>query len=181
MNEVTGLCGCDRIAAASPISGDAPVPLPADFYRGNHGLRAHYDLIIVGAGLSGCIFAERASREFGKSCLVIDKRDHIGGNCYDYIDEHGFRVSQCVPPTSCFRSHRSFYLQVWGASLPHQIRPCLGVSQTVLSMDPIRAPCKGETCHLSAHNLEGAALADMVSQARLETVDGDFKVEHRGA
>ena len=26
--------------------------------------------------------------------LVIDKRDHIGGNCYDYIDEHGIRVSK---------------------------------------------------------------------------------------
>ena len=25
--------------------------------------------------------------------LVIDKREHIGGNCYDYIDEHGIRTS----------------------------------------------------------------------------------------
>ena len=25
---------------------------------------------------------------------MIDKRPHIGGNCYDYIDEHGIRVSQ---------------------------------------------------------------------------------------
>ena len=26
--------------------------------------------------------------------LVIDKRDHIGGNCYDYLDEHGIRTSK---------------------------------------------------------------------------------------
>ena len=26
--------------------------------------------------------------------LIIDKRDHIGGNCYDYIDEHGIRTSK---------------------------------------------------------------------------------------
>ena len=98
LNDITQICGCDRIAAASPVAGDGPVPLPPDFYRGNHGLRPHYDLIMVGAGLSGCIFAERATREYGKTCLIVDKRDHIGGNCYDFIDEHGFRVSQCVFP-----------------------------------------------------------------------------------
>jgi len=51
-------------------------------------------MIIVGAGLSGAVFAERATREHGLRCLIIDKRDHIGGNCYDYIDDHGIRISQ---------------------------------------------------------------------------------------
>ena len=36
----------------------------------------------------------QASSRLGLSSLVIDKREHIGGNCYDYIDEHGIRVSQ---------------------------------------------------------------------------------------
>ena len=40
-----------------------------------------YDYLIVGAGLFGAVFAERA-RANGKSVLVIDKRDHIGGNIY---------------------------------------------------------------------------------------------------
>lgn len=40
-----------------------------------------YDYLIVGAGLYGAAFAERAHRH-GKSVLVIDKRDHIGGNVY---------------------------------------------------------------------------------------------------
>ena len=62
-------------------------------YRGVHGLSAEYDLVIVGAGLSGAVIAERASTELGLSSLVIDKRDHIGGNCYDFIDEHGIRIS----------------------------------------------------------------------------------------
>ena len=52
-----------------------------------------YDLVIVGAGLSGSVIAEQASKRSGLRSLVIDKRDHIGGNCYDYIDEHGIRVS----------------------------------------------------------------------------------------
>ena len=82
-----------------------------EYFRGLYGLKEEYDLIIVGAGLSGSVIAEQASSRSGLTSLVIDKRDHIGGkpyfstilrmklvflsgNCYDYIDEHGIRVSQ---------------------------------------------------------------------------------------
>ncbi len=40
-----------------------------------------YDYLIVGAGLFGAVFAREAA-DRGKKCLVIDKRDHIGGNIY---------------------------------------------------------------------------------------------------
>ena len=40
-----------------------------------------YDYLIVGAGLFGSVFAYEATKQ-GKKCLVIDKRDHIGGNVY---------------------------------------------------------------------------------------------------
>ena len=40
-----------------------------------------YDYLIVGAGLFGAVFAQQATKA-GKSCLVIDKRDHIAGNIY---------------------------------------------------------------------------------------------------
>ena len=40
-----------------------------------------YDYLIVGAGLFGAVFAHEASRR-GKTCLVIDKKNHIGGNIY---------------------------------------------------------------------------------------------------
>ncbi|MBO5286695.1 MAG: UDP-galactopyranose mutase [Clostridia bacterium] len=40
-----------------------------------------YDYLIVGAGLFGCVFAYEAKKR-GKSCLVIDKRSHVGGNIY---------------------------------------------------------------------------------------------------
>lgn len=40
-----------------------------------------YDYLIVGAGLFGAVFAHEMN-EKGKKCLVIDKRSHIGGNCY---------------------------------------------------------------------------------------------------
>ncbi len=40
-----------------------------------------YDYLIVGAGLYGTVFANEATRR-GRRCIVIDKRSHIGGNCY---------------------------------------------------------------------------------------------------
>lgn len=40
-----------------------------------------YDYLVVGAGLSGAVFANEAAKK-GKTCLVIDKRNHIGGNVY---------------------------------------------------------------------------------------------------
>jgi UDP-galactopyranose mutase len=40
-----------------------------------------YDYLIVGAGLYGSVFAHEMNKR-GKRCLVIDKRNHIGGNCY---------------------------------------------------------------------------------------------------
>ena len=40
-----------------------------------------YDYLIVGAGLFGAVFAHEATKK-GKKCLVIDKRNHIGGNIY---------------------------------------------------------------------------------------------------
>jgi UDP-galactopyranose mutase len=42
-----------------------------------------YDYLIVGSGLFGAVFAQQAI-ENGRSVLVIEKRDHIGGNCYSH-------------------------------------------------------------------------------------------------
>ena len=44
-------------------------------------MNKHYDYLIVGAGLYGEVFAQKAM-EAGKTCLVIEKRDHIAGNIY---------------------------------------------------------------------------------------------------
>ena len=40
-----------------------------------------YDYLIVGSGLFGSVFAYEMTKR-GKKCLVIEKRDHIGGNVY---------------------------------------------------------------------------------------------------
>lgn len=51
------------------------------------------EIIIIGAGISGSVLAERYANQ-GKKVLVIEKRDHVGGNCFDYVDENGITVSK---------------------------------------------------------------------------------------
>jgi UDP-galactopyranose mutase len=55
------------------------------------------DLLVVGAGYAGSVIAERAATEAGASVLVIDRRDHIAGNAYDYADEAGVLVHRYGP------------------------------------------------------------------------------------
>lgn len=52
--------------------------------------------LVVGAGLSGCVVA-RELAEAGHTVHVIDKRDHVAGNAYDYENEHGIRVHKYGP------------------------------------------------------------------------------------
>ena len=51
-----------------------------------------YDYLIVGSGLFGAVFAHMAAKA-GKTCLVIDKRPHLGGNIY-CENRHGINVHQ---------------------------------------------------------------------------------------
>jgi len=50
-------------------------------------LDQYHDVCIIGAGLSGSVIAERFANVLQQKVLIIDKRSHIGGNCYDYIDD----------------------------------------------------------------------------------------------
>ena len=54
-------------------------------------------IVVVGAGFAGSTLAERLASECDARVLVIDARDHIGGNAYDPLDEHGVRVHRYGP------------------------------------------------------------------------------------
>jgi len=93
LNKVTGVCGKDALHAAGETA-EGPIVLSEEIRSGNlKTVPPKVDLLIVGAGLSGAVIAERCSQELGMTSLIIESRDHIGGNCYDFVEEHGIRQS----------------------------------------------------------------------------------------
>lgn len=56
------------------------------------------DYLVVGCGLSGAVIARHLA-EKGKKVTIWERRDHIGGNMYDYIDNYGFLVQKYGPHT----------------------------------------------------------------------------------
>lgn len=55
------------------------------------------DWLIVGAGFTGAVLAERIASQMGQKVLVVERRNHIGGNAYDYYNEHGVLVHKYGP------------------------------------------------------------------------------------
>jgi UDP-galactopyranose mutase len=56
-----------------------------------------FNFLIIGSGFSGLTLAERLSTQLGMRCLVVDKRNHIGGNAYDRYDSHGVLIHTYGP------------------------------------------------------------------------------------
>lgn len=58
-----------------------------------------YKYVVVGAGMSGLVIAERIASELNEKVLVIEKSDRIGGACYDSYNEYGLLVGNFGPHT----------------------------------------------------------------------------------
>jgi len=79
------------------------------------------DYLIVGAGLSGCILAERISSKLNKKVILIDKRNHIAGNIYDYYNDDGILVHKYGPHLFHSKVKRVWnYLSQFTEWLPYQ-------------------------------------------------------------
>ena len=56
-----------------------------------------YDYIIVGAGLAGGILARKLAQNDKKKILIVERRNHIAGNIFDFVDEHGVKIQKYGP------------------------------------------------------------------------------------
>jgi len=56
-----------------------------------------FDYLIVGAGFAGSVLAERLATQANKKVLIIDQRNHIAGNAYDYYNKDGILVHKYGP------------------------------------------------------------------------------------
>jgi UDP-galactopyranose mutase len=68
-----------------------------------------FDWLVVGAGFTGAVFARCMAERDGARVLVMDRRDHVGGNAYDEIDGHGLMVHRYGPHLFHTNSEK-----VWG-------------------------------------------------------------------
>jgi len=56
-----------------------------------------FDWLVVGAGFAGSVLAERLASQRGERVLVVDRRNHVGGNAYDRYNEYGLLIHQYGP------------------------------------------------------------------------------------
>ncbi|MGD0190497.1 MAG: UDP-galactopyranose mutase [Rhizomicrobium sp.] len=80
------------------------------------------DVLIVGAGFAGSVCAERLAAH-GRRVLLIDRRDHVGGNAHDRSDAHGIRIHPYGPHIFHTNSDRIVrYLSQFTAWRPYEHR-----------------------------------------------------------
>jgi UDP-galactopyranose mutase len=82
-----------------------------------------FDYLIVGAGFAGSVLAERLASQADKTVLVVDKRNHIGGNAYDCYDDAGILIHKYGPHIFHTNSAEVFdYLSGFTAWRPYEHR-----------------------------------------------------------
>jgi UDP-galactopyranose mutase len=82
-----------------------------------------FDYLIVGAGFAGSVLAERLASQEDKKVLVVDVRNHIGGNAYDFYNADGILIHKYGPHIFHTNSARVFdYLSQFTDWRPYQHR-----------------------------------------------------------
>jgi UDP-galactopyranose mutase len=98
-----------------------------------------YDVLVVGAGFAGAVTAERIASRLGLKVLVIERRDHVAGNAYDFVDGAGIRVHRYGPHLFHTNSERVFrYLSRFTRWRPYEHRVLASVGDRLLQI-PINA------------------------------------------
>lgn len=135
-----------RVAADEPVAGHyaahvAPAGVARLRLEGHRStLAAHagirnesFDFLVVGAGFAGSVLAERLASQSGKRVLLVDRRDHIGGNAFDYLDAAGVLVHKYGPHIFHTNSEAVFtYLSRFTSWRPYEHRVLASVDNLLL-------------------------------------------------
>lgn len=123
------------------------------------------DALIVGAGFAGCVIAERCAAA-GQSVLLVEKRDHIGGNAYDEKDAAGVLIHRYGPHifhTNC--AYVAEYLSQFTEWIPYQHRVRSSVGGRLYPM-PINRTTINSLYGLNLDEAGAAAYLESVREKR---------------
>ncbi len=128
-----------------------------------------FDFLIVGAGFAGSVLAERLATELGKKVLLIDKRNHIGGNTFDYYDDAGVLVHKYGPHIFHTNSPEVFeYLSRFTSWRNYQHRVLASVDGQLMPV-PINLTTINSFFNLQLNGLEAADFLE-AQAVKMETV-----------
>ena len=70
-------------------------------------MKLESDVIIIGAGPVGCVLAHKIAKELKLNCLILEKRNHIAGNCYDEYNSKGLLYHKYGPHYLRFKNQKT--------------------------------------------------------------------------
>jgi UDP-galactopyranose mutase len=118
-----------------------------------------YDAIVVGAGLAGITCANLLARD-GKRVLILEKRSHLGGNLFDYYNEHGILIHKYGPHIFRTSDKKVWeFLKQYTEWLPYQHKVLANVHGTEVPF-PINLDTYNQIFHTSYSSSEFASILD---------------------
>jgi UDP-galactopyranose mutase len=124
-----------------------------------------FDVFVVGAGFSGSVAAQRLA-EAGYSVLVIDRREHIGGNAFDELDGNGILIHRYGPHIFHTNADRvAEYLSQFTEWRPYEHRVLAEVDNQLLPI-PINQDTINRLYNLNLDEAGVAAFLEKVREAR---------------
>jgi len=125
-----------------------------------------FDFLIVGAGFAGSVLAERLASQSDQRVLIVDRRNHIGGNAYDCYDDDGILIHQYGPHIFHTNSSDVFhYLSQFTRWRPYQHRVLASVDGQLVPI-PINLDTVNQLYGLSLTSNEVEAFLASVAEPR---------------
>lgn len=134
--------------------------------------RKNFDFLVVGAGFAGSTVAERLAAA-GAKVLIVDRRDHIGGNAFDELDAHGVRVHRYGPHIFHTNARRIIeYLSKFThwRFYEHRVRAVVNGHQYVI---PINRDTINKVYGLSLQEHEVAGFLEQIREHREEILTSE--------